>query len=75
MRYLSTFIRLAENLDRSQAHNVTNARLVSAGPGQVTLEVDAAHDPQVELSGVENQREAFEKVFGVSLNVQVLTKS
>ena len=75
MRYLSTLIRMAENLDRSQSHNVTSARLVPAEPGRVTLEVDAAHDPQVELSGVENQREAFEKVFGVSLNVQVLAKS
>lgn len=75
VRYLSTFIRLAENLDRSQAHNVSSARLVSNGAGRVVLEVDAAHDPQVELSGVENQRESFERVFGVSLNVRVLAKS
>ena len=75
LRYLSTLIRLAENLDRSQARNVLSARFVSGGSGGVILEVDAAHDPQVELSGVENQREAFERVFGVSLNVHVLAKS
>jgi exopolyphosphatase/guanosine-5'-triphosphate,3'-diphosphate pyrophosphatase len=75
LRYLSTLIRLAENLDRSQARNVLSARLVSGGSGGVILEVDAAHDPQVELSGVENQREAFERVFGVSLNVQVPARS
>ena len=72
MRYLSTFIRIAENLDRSQARNVIGARLASQGPGEIVLEVDAVHDPQVELSGVENQREAFEKVFEVSLRVEVL---
>jgi exopolyphosphatase/guanosine-5'-triphosphate,3'-diphosphate pyrophosphatase len=75
LRYLSTLIRIAENLDRSQARTVTSARLVPGGAGRVILEVDAAHDPQVELSGVENQRDAFEKVFGVSLGVHVLAKS
>jgi exopolyphosphatase/guanosine-5'-triphosphate,3'-diphosphate pyrophosphatase len=75
MRYLSTFIRIAENLDRSQARNVTAARLAPAGPGRVALEVEAAHDPVVELSGVENQRETFEKVFSVSLAVEVLARS
>jgi exopolyphosphatase/guanosine-5'-triphosphate,3'-diphosphate pyrophosphatase len=75
LRYLSTFIRIAENLDRSQARTVTDARLAPAGPGRVALEVEAAHDPQVELSGVENQRDVFEKVFNVSLAVQVLARS
>jgi len=75
LRYLTTLIRIAENLDRSQARNVISARLVPAGAGHVALEVDAAHDPQVELSGVENQRDTFEKVFGVSLDINVLAKS
>jgi exopolyphosphatase/guanosine-5'-triphosphate,3'-diphosphate pyrophosphatase len=75
VRYLSTFIRMAENLDRSQSHHVSRALLVPGGPGRVTLEIDSAHDAQVELSGIENQREAFEKVFNISLDVQVLAKS
>jgi exopolyphosphatase/guanosine-5'-triphosphate,3'-diphosphate pyrophosphatase len=75
VRYLSTLIRIAENLDRSQAGNINSARLVPAGRGRVTLEVDPIYDPQVELSGVENQRDAFEKVFGVSLDVRLLAKS
>ena len=75
VRCLSTLIRIAENLDRSQAGNINSARLVPAGRGRVTLEVDPIYDPQVELSGVENQRDAFEKVFGVSLDVRLLAKS
>jgi exopolyphosphatase/guanosine-5'-triphosphate,3'-diphosphate pyrophosphatase len=75
VRALSTFIRIAENLDRSQASNVAWARLVQTEAGKVALEVDAAHDPHVELSGVENQREVFEKVFRVALEVRLLTRS
>ena len=75
LRYVSTLIRLAENLDRSQAHNVLSARFVPGSAGRVVLEVDAAHDPQVELSGIENQRDTFERVFSTSLAVQILAKS
>jgi exopolyphosphatase / guanosine-5'-triphosphate,3'-diphosphate pyrophosphatase len=75
MRALSTFIRIAENLDRGQAGAVAGARLVPAGNGKVDLEIDAIHDPYVELAGVENHREVFEKVFKVSLKVRTLTRS
>ena len=67
---LSGLLRLAENLDRSQAGIVEDARLERIGNASIGLCVQAGRDWQVELSGVENQREAFEKTFGGRLVIQ-----
>lgn len=71
MRLLSTFIRMAENLDRTQSRNVTAARLRPGRRRGVILELEAAKDPTVELSGIENQRAAIEKVLRASMRVEV----
>lgn len=70
VRLLSTFIRLAENLDRSHAHNVAGARFLPKSRGQVVLEVVPRLDATVEFSGIENHRASVEKVLGVSLDIR-----
>jgi exopolyphosphatase/guanosine-5'-triphosphate,3'-diphosphate pyrophosphatase len=66
---LSTLVRLAENLDRSQAGNVKSARLRSYGDRRVVLEIEPAHDPGVEMIGLRDQRDVFERVFGRPLEI------
>jgi hypothetical protein len=70
VRTLSTFLRIAENLDRSQTDHVTAARLGVEKPRRIVLELQALRDPQVEISGLENQRSAIERVFGRRLVVR-----
>jgi exopolyphosphatase/guanosine-5'-triphosphate,3'-diphosphate pyrophosphatase len=66
---LGTLVRLAENLDRSQAGNAQSAALRSQNGRRVTLEIEAVHDPSVELIGLRDQREVFERVFGRPLEI------
>jgi exopolyphosphatase/guanosine-5'-triphosphate,3'-diphosphate pyrophosphatase len=66
---LSTLVRLAENLDRSQAGHVASASLRAAGGRRVMLDIESAQDPQVELIGLRDQREVFERVFGRALEI------
>jgi exopolyphosphatase/guanosine-5'-triphosphate,3'-diphosphate pyrophosphatase len=61
------FLRIAESLDRSHSGLVMNARFVSRGRDSVLLEVSCAKDCQLELWGVQNHLEAFEKVFNRKL--------
>jgi exopolyphosphatase/guanosine-5'-triphosphate,3'-diphosphate pyrophosphatase len=71
VRALSTFLRIAECLDRSQTRNVSRARLIAGKPDRIVLKLKAAGDCQVELSGLENQRSAIERVLGHRLEVRV----
>jgi exopolyphosphatase/guanosine-5'-triphosphate,3'-diphosphate pyrophosphatase len=66
---LSTLVRLAENLDRSQAGHITSASLRTAGGRRLVLDIEAGQDPQVELIGLRDQREVFERVFGRPLEI------
>ena len=66
---LSTLVRLAENLDRSQAGHVASASLRAVGGRRVMLDIESAQDPQVELIGLRDQREVFERVFGRALEI------
>jgi exopolyphosphatase/guanosine-5'-triphosphate,3'-diphosphate pyrophosphatase len=68
---LSTLLRLAEHLDRGQSSNVSSARLVAGSSGRVVLEMSASRDCQVEVSGLETQREVFARVFGRRLELRV----
>jgi hypothetical protein len=68
---LGTLLRLAENLDRGQAGNVSGAQLLNAGPGRIVLELSAARDCQVEVSGLESQRDVFLRIFGRRLEMKV----
>jgi exopolyphosphatase/guanosine-5'-triphosphate,3'-diphosphate pyrophosphatase len=68
---LSTLLRLAENLDRGQTGNVSSAELLAGGLGRVVLELSAVRDCQVEVSGLESQRDVFLRVFGRRLELKV----
>jgi exopolyphosphatase/guanosine-5'-triphosphate,3'-diphosphate pyrophosphatase len=72
VRVLCMLLRLAENLDRSQAGSVHDARLCVADVNHMVLHVYATQDCQVELWGVENQATAFAKVFGCQLEVKAM---
>jgi exopolyphosphatase/guanosine-5'-triphosphate,3'-diphosphate pyrophosphatase len=72
VRILCVLLRLAENLDRSQAGSVQDARLCAVDGTHAVLYVSAAQDCQVELWGVEEQVAAFAKVFGRRLEVKTL---
>ena len=63
MRLFALFLRLAESLDRSHTGAVSHARLRPGEGNKIVLDVEADHDPQLELWGVQNHREAFRKVF------------
>jgi exopolyphosphatase / guanosine-5'-triphosphate,3'-diphosphate pyrophosphatase len=68
---LSTFLRLAESLDRSHAALVKHVRLRHGEKGAVRLEVHARGDCQLEIWGVESEKKAFEKIFGKELVLDV----
>ncbi|HLG10989.1 MAG TPA: Ppx/GppA phosphatase family protein [Dehalococcoidia bacterium] len=68
---LSALLRLAENLDRGQAGNVSSAEFLTSGAGRIALELSPARDCQVEVSGLESQRDVFQRVFGRRLEIKV----
>lgn len=61
------FLRIAESLDRSHAGLVESACFMGCDNGSVVLEIKSSDDCQLEFWGVQNHREAFEKVFGKKL--------
>ena len=71
VQILCVLLRIAENLDRAHAGLVRHARFHQEKSGPVFLAIDADHDCQVEIWGVQNHISAFQKVFGRKLDVQV----
>jgi len=74
IRILSTFLRLAESLDRSHAALVHSVQFTKVEKETVHLEVVARGDCQLELWGVEGEMKAFFKVFGKNLVLNVENK-
>jgi exopolyphosphatase/guanosine-5'-triphosphate,3'-diphosphate pyrophosphatase len=72
IRILSTFLRLAESLDRSHAALIRGARFRREGKGTIRLEVAARGDCQLEIWGVGSEKKAFGKVFGKILVLEVV---
>lgn len=70
VRRLSPLLRLAESLDRSHAGLVARAELVAVGPRQVSLDVSAAQDCQLELWGAQAGVPLFEAVYECQLVVR-----
>ena len=54
---------MAESLDRSHTGVVQSARLIVEDRDEVTLIVEASQECDLEVWGVQTQREAFKKVF------------
>jgi len=73
VRVLSVFLRLAKHLDRSHAGLVQQAWLRPIDANHVALHIHASHDCQVEVWGIQKRAEAFEKVFGRGLVINVLS--
>jgi hypothetical protein len=63
VRVLATLLRLAESLDRSQTQSVAGAWLEMVEARGIGLRVRSAGDCHVELRSLEDQREAFARVF------------
>jgi exopolyphosphatase / guanosine-5'-triphosphate,3'-diphosphate pyrophosphatase len=72
LRVLATFIRLGESLDRSHAALIQHVRFVRVEKDTVHLEIMARGDCQLEIWGIENERKAFEKVFGRKLAFSII---
>jgi len=72
LRILATFIRLGESLDRSHAALIRHVRFVRVDRETVHLEIIARGDCQLEIWGIENERKAFEKVFGRTLAFSII---
>ncbi len=67
LRVLSSFIRLAESLDRSHTALIRQVRFASAEKDRVQLRVTARGDCRMEVWSVEAGREEFRKIFGREL--------
>jgi exopolyphosphatase/guanosine-5'-triphosphate,3'-diphosphate pyrophosphatase len=72
VRVMSTCLRLAESLDRSQAGVVESVRLERIGEKRVALHVAARHGWEIERTSVENQFRAFEKTFDCALVLEAV---
>jgi len=72
VRTLSLFLRFAESLDRSQSGNITHASFEAMSRKRVTLHVAATYDCHIEIWGVQKHLAEFEKVFGRTLEINVL---
>lgn len=73
---LSAILRVAEGLDRSHLALVQDVRFTSASnPDRLILTLISEADCQLELWGVETNRDLFEKVFGKRLELRVESPS
>jgi exopolyphosphatase/guanosine-5'-triphosphate,3'-diphosphate pyrophosphatase len=71
VQILALLLRLAENLDRSHAGNVTRVWFKKEEDGGVRLLVEANGDCQLECWAVESNIKAFKKTFGRELKVNL----
>jgi exopolyphosphatase/guanosine-5'-triphosphate,3'-diphosphate pyrophosphatase len=67
---LSVLLRIADSLDRSYASAVTGLRAHKTGNRSWRLGFDSAVDSQLERWAFHRKKEQFEKVFGVSLDLE-----
>jgi len=71
VRILSTFLRLAESLDRSHAALVHHVRFTWADKSGVHMKIISRGDCQLELWGVEGEGKAFARIFKKNLILDV----
>jgi exopolyphosphatase/guanosine-5'-triphosphate,3'-diphosphate pyrophosphatase len=67
---LSSFLRIAEALDRSHCAMIDHARFINATKEEAVLEVSARGDCQLELWGAESQSKGFRKAFDRDLRIR-----
>jgi len=70
---LSVLLRLAEVLDRSHTRAVKHVKLRATGKNGLALEIDAGHDCQLELWGVQGQLKAVQRVLDREIQIKVIS--
>jgi len=70
LKILTTFVRLGESLDRSHTALIQHVKFTAMDKESVHLEVVARGDCQLEIWGVEAEKKAFEKTFGLQLAIE-----
>jgi exopolyphosphatase/guanosine-5'-triphosphate,3'-diphosphate pyrophosphatase len=70
VRLFALLLRMAESLDRSHTGAIEHACLRDGGNGKVILDLQARHDPQLELWGLQAHFKPFQKVFKRKLSVE-----
>ncbi|MDD1743983.1 MAG: Ppx/GppA family phosphatase [Methanomassiliicoccales archaeon] len=73
LQQLSTFLKLAESLDRSHCNLIQHSRFIYADKDKAMLEVVASGDCQLEVWGAESHAKGFKKVFHRELTLRVRT--
>ncbi len=71
LQQLSTFLKLAESLDRSHCSLIQHAKFIYVDKDKALLEVIAAGDCQLEVWGAETHAKGFKKVFHRDLAIRV----
>jgi len=74
VKQLAIFLRIAESADRSHAGAVAEARFTSRSGGKAVLEIIPRRNCELEIWGIQNHRSTFKKVFGHSLQIEVVEK-
>jgi exopolyphosphatase/guanosine-5'-triphosphate,3'-diphosphate pyrophosphatase len=73
---LAAILRIAEGLDRSHLALVRSLNLHrETEPERVVLTIDSDSDCQLEIWGVETNRDLFERVFALPLSIGVEQRS
>jgi exopolyphosphatase/guanosine-5'-triphosphate,3'-diphosphate pyrophosphatase len=72
LKMLTSLLRLAESLDRSHIALIRHVRFSAGDNDTVRLEILARGDCHLEIWALENEKRAFEKVFGKRLVFEVL---
>jgi exopolyphosphatase/guanosine-5'-triphosphate,3'-diphosphate pyrophosphatase len=70
VRVFAILLRLAESMDRSHTRAISHANFRNGEENSIILSIQADHDPQLELWGVQNHRANFQKVFKRKLIVE-----
>lgn len=70
---LSTFLRLAESLDRSHTALILQARFVASDDPGAHLLITSRGECHLEIWGIENEKKAFSKIFKKELSFRVVT--
>jgi exopolyphosphatase/guanosine-5'-triphosphate,3'-diphosphate pyrophosphatase len=72
---LSTFLRIAEKLDRSHCALVNNAEFTKDKRGNITLSFSSESDCSLEKWSILQNRRAFYEAFGKQLNVDCIAST
>ncbi|MRR38007.1 HD domain-containing protein [bacterium] len=63
------FLRIAESLDRSHSGHVESARFLKGEDGGIILEIASPSECELEIWGVQNHCDTFEKIYGKPLSI------